>query len=77
MAKPKKQLSLTQETLSLLQLSSMLEEERTMWQVMLPNMLPEEVQKLHDTLEKEVKKMLSIYQKVKKAQDSQNSSAQS
>jgi len=54
---------LINETLQLMALSSMPEDERTMWTVILPSMLKEEIEKLKAALEKEVKAMTDIYNK--------------
>ena len=56
---------LINETIQLMDLSSMDEDERVMWKVILPSLLPEEIQKLKAALEKEVKTMTDIYLKAK------------
>lgn len=58
---------LIEETLKLMDLSSMSQEERTMWTVMLPSMEQAELEKFRDILAKEVKKMTDIYLKAKAA----------
>ena len=59
--------ALIEETLKLMNLSSMGQDERTMWTVMLPSMEKEEIEKLRDALAQEVQTMTDIYQKKKKA----------
>lgn len=56
---------LIKETLQLMGLSSMAEDERTMWTVILPSMQTEEIEKLKAALEQEVKTMTEIYNKAK------------
>lgn len=55
------------EILKLMDLSSMKDDERTMWTVMLPSMEKSELEKLRDTLSREVQKMTDIYLKAKEA----------
>lgn len=58
---------LINETLQLMQLSSMDDEERTMWTVMLPSMTAEEILKFKGALEREVQKMTEIFIKAKQS----------
>lgn len=55
---------LINQTIKLMNLSSMAEDERAMWTVVLPSMEATEIKKLKDSLEKEVKQMTDIYLKV-------------
>lgn len=57
------------EILKLMELSSMSQEERTMWTMMLPSMEQAELEKLRDTLAKEVQKMTDIYLQAKALPD--------
>jgi hypothetical protein len=59
--------ALIEETLKLMNLSSMGQDERTMWTVMLPSMQKEEIEKLRDALAQEVQTMTDIYLRAKKA----------
>lgn len=57
--------ALIDETLQLMELSSMSQEERNMWTVLLPSLQQEEIKKLHDALDREIKKMTDIYLRAK------------
>lgn len=63
MAKSTQKPTLVDEILQLMTLSSMSEQEKTMWQVMLPSMKDDEMIKFKAVLEKEVKQMTDIYLK--------------
>ena len=63
MAKSTQKPELVDEILQLMTLSSMSEQEKTMWQVMLPSMKEDEMIKFKAVLEKEVKQMTDIYLK--------------
>jgi len=53
--------ALIHEVLELMNLSSMSQDERTMWTILLPSLTTEEIQKFKATLEKEVRTMTDIY----------------
>jgi molecular chaperone GrpE (heat shock protein) len=55
--------TLIEEVLQLMDLSSMDQEERTMWTIMLPSLETAEIKKIKATLEQEVQKMTDIYLK--------------
>ncbi len=61
MAKSIKKPDLIDEILQLMNLSSMSEQEKTIWQVMLPSMKENEILQFKAVLEKEVKQMTNIY----------------
>lgn len=65
MTTPNNNQDLINETLQLMQLSSMNEDERTMWTVMLPSLQTAEIEKLKASLEKEIQTMTNIYLKAK------------
>lgn len=56
---------LIEETLQLLNLSSMNEEERNMWVIFLPSMEKEEIEQFKKILETEVKELMEIYLEAK------------
>lgn len=56
---------LIEETLQLLNLSSMEEEERNMWTIFLPSMEKEEIEQFKKILETEVKELMEIYLEAK------------
>jgi hypothetical protein len=58
---------LIEETLQLMNLSSMEEDEKNMWTIMLPSMEKEEIEKLKGALEREAKAMTDIYLNAKKS----------
>lgn len=59
--------TLIETTLQLMSLSSMTEEERNMWTIMLPSMETAEIEKLKTALEAEVKAMTELYLQTKQA----------
>lgn len=63
MAKSTKKPDPIDEILQLMNLSSMSEQEKTIWQVMLPSMKEDEMLQFKAVLEKEVKQMTDIYLK--------------
>lgn len=63
MPKSSEKPSLIDEVLQLMTLSSMSEQERTVWQIMLPSMKEDEILKFKAVLEEEVKQMTDIYLK--------------
>jgi hypothetical protein len=65
--------TLIEETLKLMELSSMNQEERTMWTVLLPSLQKEEIEKLRDALAGEVQTMTDIYLQAKQAMSEENS----
>jgi len=54
---------LIEETLQLLELSSMEKDEKNMWTILLPKLQKDEIEKLKLALEKEAKAMIDIYLK--------------
>ena len=63
MPKSSEKPSLIDEVLQLMTLSSMSEQEKTVWQIMLPSMKEDEILKFKAVLEEEVKQMTDIYLK--------------
>lgn len=63
MPKSSEKPSLIDEVLQLMNLSSMSEQEKTVWQIMLPSMKEEEILQFKAVLEEEVKQMTDIYLK--------------
>lgn len=59
---------LIEETLKLLDLSSMEDDEKNMWTIMLPSMEKAEIEKLKGALEREAQAMTDIYLKAKNTQ---------
>ncbi|MGL5830532.1 MAG: hypothetical protein ACRCZE_00090 [Candidatus Altimarinota bacterium] len=57
-------LELKKEVLKLVELSSMEEKEKVMWNVLVPSMIEAELVKFKAILEKEVNKMTELYMKV-------------
>lgn len=57
--------ALIDETLKLMNLSSMSQEEHTMWTVLLPSLQKEEIEKLRNALAEEAKTMTDIYLRAK------------
>ena len=58
--------TLIEETTELLKLSSMEQDKRTMWTVLLPKLETKEIEKQKNTLVKEVQAMTDIYLRTKK-----------
>jgi len=56
---------LIEDTLQLMALSSMEQEERAMWTLLLPSMKKEEITKLHAVLSREIKIMTDLYLRAK------------
>lgn len=63
MPKSSEKPNLIDEVLQLMNLSSMSEQEKTVWQIMLPSMKEEEIVQFKAVLEEEVKQMTDIYLK--------------
>lgn len=59
-------LELKKEVLKLVELSSMEEKEKVMWNVLVPSMIESELVKFKAILEKEVNKLTELYLKVSK-----------
>jgi hypothetical protein len=57
-------LELKKEVLKLVELSSMEEKEKVMWNVLVPSMIESELVKFKAILEKEVNKLTELYLKV-------------
>jgi hypothetical protein len=64
--------SLIKEVLKLMELSSMEDDEKNMWRMMVPSMNEEELTKFKAVLEKEVNKLTDIYLKVLKDKPNQS-----
>ncbi len=58
---------LQKEVLRLMELSSMDDQERTMWMILVPNMTEEELGKFRTVLDKEVTQLTDIYTKALKS----------
>lgn len=56
---------LIEDTLKLLRVSSMDEEERNMWTIFLPSMETKEIEQFKQILEKEVNQLMDIYLEAK------------
>jgi len=65
MAKPDKD-QIIQDILKLMELSSMDDEEKTMWKVLVPSMEITELEKFREILDKEVSAMTDLYLKALK-----------
>jgi hypothetical protein len=57
--------ALIEEILQLMNISSMQDDERNMWKIMLPSMPKEEIDKFKTILEKEIKQLAGIYLEAK------------